>query len=90
MYMLSDIEPGGGALMVVPGSHKREVPYLPEGVDFRTASGNVRYEDLHTDEQRGIFTELTGKAGTAVIFTHDIIHQSASPIDPDFCLASAS
>ena len=65
--------------MVVPGSHKREVPYLPEGVDFRTDSGNVRYEDLRTDEQRGLFTELTGKAGTAVIFTHDIIHQSARP-----------
>ena len=36
---------------------------------------NTRYEDL-TPTQRENFVELTGKAGTVVIFTHDIIHTS--------------
>ena len=39
------------------------------------AAQNTRYEDL-TPTQRENFVELTGKAGTVVIFTHDIIHTS--------------
>ena len=74
MYLLSDVEPGGGALRVIPGSHKREVPWWPVGV-AQGPNGNTRYEDL-SDQQRENFVELTGKAGTAVIFTHDIIHTS--------------
>jgi hypothetical protein len=74
MYMLSDIEPGGGALRVIPGSHKRDVPWQPAGVRKR-AAGNTRYEEL-SEEQKRHFVELTGKAGTAVIFTHDLIHCS--------------
>jgi hypothetical protein len=74
MFMLSDIEPGGGALRVIPGSHKREVPWRPAGVP-RGPNGNTRFEDL-SSQQRQHFVELTGKAGTVVIFTHDIIHTS--------------
>jgi hypothetical protein len=74
MFMLSDIEPGGGALRVIPGSHKREVPWQPAGAP-RGPNGNTRFEDL-TPKQRENFLELTGKAGTVVIFTHDIIHTS--------------
>ena len=32
MVMLNDVGPGGGALMVIPGSHKRGVPWDPSGV----------------------------------------------------------
>ena len=74
MYLLSDVEPGGGALRVIPGSHKREVPWQPTGAPLGP-NGNTRFEDL-TREQRENFVELTGKAGTVVIFTHDIIHTS--------------
>jgi hypothetical protein len=74
MFLLSDIEPGGGALRVIPGSHKREVPWQPAGAP-RGPNGNTRFEDL-TPKQRDNFLELTGKAGTVVIFTHDIIHTS--------------
>ncbi len=74
MFMLSDIDPGGGALRVIPGSHKRDVPWRPAGVP-QGPNGNTRFEDLSTT-QRELFVELTGKAGTAVVFTHDIIHTS--------------
>ena len=74
MYMLSDIKPGGGALRVIPGSHKREVPWQPAGVRLRPA-GNTRFDELSPAQQSN-FVELTGRAGTAVIFTHDIIHCS--------------
>ena len=72
--MLSDIEPGGGALHVIPGSHKREVPWRPAGVPLNH-KGNTRLEDC-APSQRAMFEELTGKAGTAVIFVHDLIHAS--------------
>ena len=80
MYMLSDIEPGGGALRVLPGSHKRDVAWRPGGAELRTHPGEenhalARYEELRPDQQE-LFVELTGKAGTAVIFTHDLIHTS--------------
>ena len=74
MFMLSDIEPGGGALRIIPGSHKRGVPWQPAGAP-RGPNGNTRFEDL-TPKQRENFVELTGKAGTVVIFTHDVIHTS--------------
>ena len=74
MYMLSDIEPGGGALRFIPGSHRRETPWQPEGVQLRPA-GNTRFEEC-SPEQQSLFVEVTGKAGTAVVFTHDIIHCS--------------
>ena len=75
MYMLSDIESGGGALRVVPGSHKRGVPWQPAGVQQRQPSGNTRFEEI-SPSQAANFVELTGKAGTAVVFTHDLIHCS--------------
>ena len=64
MYMLSDIEPGGGALRVIPGSHKRDVPWQPTGVRKR-AAGNTRFEEL-SEQQQQHFVELTGRAGTCV------------------------
>ena len=60
-----------GAGGVGPGS-------IRQAARRRGGSGctqNTRYEDL-TPTQRENFVELTGKAGTVVIFTHDIIHTS--------------
>jgi hypothetical protein len=51
MYMLSDIESGGGALRVVPGSHKRGVPWQPAGVRQREPSGNTRFDELSAAQQ---------------------------------------
>ena len=65
---------------VLPGSHKRDVAWRPGGVELHTHPGEenhalARYEELRPDQQE-LFVELTGKAGTAVIFTHDLIHTS--------------
>lgn len=79
--MLTDIEPGGGGLRVVPGSHKRDVAWRPEGAALRSSEGTYhpvsRFEEL-TAEQRSMFVELTGSAGTAVIFTHGAAIQDLS------------
>ena len=53
-------------------SHKRDVPWQPTGVGLANASGNTRMHQLD-DAQRELFVELTGKAGSAVIFTHDLM-----------------
>lgn len=65
--------------MVIPGSHKRDVVWNPRGA-WQNQSGNTRWADMD-DEARSLFVELTGKAGTAIIFTHDIIHQSYHEAD---------
>jgi hypothetical protein len=80
MFMLSDVAPGGGALRFIPGSHKRDVPWRPEGAALRSAEEGTyhplsRYEEL-TPSQQASFVEVTGTAGTAVVFTHDLIHTS--------------
>lgn len=65
--------------MVIPGSHKRDVVWNPRGA-WQNQSGNTRWADMN-EEARSLFVELTGKAGTAIIFTHDIIHQSHHEAD---------
>ena len=65
--------------MVIPGSHKRDVVWNPRGA-WQNQSGNTRWVDMNEDV-RSLFVELTGKAGTAVVFTHDIIHQSYHETD---------
>ena len=35
MFMLTDIAPGGGGLRVIPGSHKRDVAWRPEGASLQ-------------------------------------------------------
>ena len=70
MYAMNDIEPGDGGLQVVPGSHKAEFPWPGEG---RLAEVNPGLRDL--------FVELPVKAGSAVVFTHDILHASISEND---------
>lgn len=58
------------------GSHKRSVPWNPDiPAEKWTHSGNARYSDLKPADKE-MFIEITGKAGTAVLFTHDIIHHS--------------
>jgi hypothetical protein len=74
MVFMHDIEPGDGGLMVIPGSHKREVEWAPDGGKL-TFYGNTRFEDI-TPAARALFVEVTGKAGTALLFNDDIIHQS--------------
>ena len=53
-------------------SHKRDVPWQPTGVGLANAAGNTRMNQLD-DAQKELFVELTGKAGSAVIFTHDLM-----------------
>ena len=65
--------------MVIPGSHKRDVVWNPRDA-WQNQSGNTRWVDMNEDV-RSLFVELTGKAGTAIVFTHDIIHQSYHETD---------
>ena len=48
--------------------------WQPAGVG-QNAKGNTRFAEL-SPTQQSHFVELTGPKGTAIIFTHDIIHTS--------------
>ncbi|MDA0841608.1 MAG: phytanoyl-CoA dioxygenase family protein [Planctomycetota bacterium] len=65
VYAMKDIGPGEGGIQIVPGSHK----------------ANLRWEGVgHLPDMepsvRELFVELTMKAGSALLFTHDAIHAS--------------
>jgi ectoine hydroxylase-related dioxygenase (phytanoyl-CoA dioxygenase family) len=70
MYAMNDIGPGDGGLQIIPGSHKANFSWPGEG-----RLGEVR------DGLRDLFVELPVKAGSAVVFTHDILHASISEND---------
>ena len=70
MYAMNDIGPGDGGLQVVPGSHKANFSWPGQG----------RLGELD-DALRDLFVELPVKAGSAVVFTHDILHASLTEND---------
>jgi hypothetical protein len=65
---MSEVVPGQGhgGLFVVPGSHKASFRWQPTGQP-------TSLKDI-TPETRSLFTELGGKPGTALVFTHNLVH----------------
>jgi hypothetical protein len=59
-YNLHDVNASDGGFGCVPGSHKSQFPYPPEWANL---------EDEHD-----WVTKITGKAGTAIIFTEALTH----------------
>lgn len=68
MYYLSDVTPGAGdgGLFVLPGSHKAEFPWSSSSTSLRTMDAATK----------SLLVEVGGKAGTALIFSHDLVHCS--------------
>lgn len=67
MYVMHDIGPGEGGLQVIPGSHKANFPW-PGATELAQMEGSLKR----------LFVELTAPAGSAVLFTHDILHASCN------------
>ncbi|MDP7250566.1 MAG: phytanoyl-CoA dioxygenase family protein [Planctomycetota bacterium] len=67
VYAMKDIGHGEGGIQVIPGTHKS---------NFRWEGG------IHLLEMapsvRELFVELPMKAGSALLFTHDVIHASVN------------
>ncbi|MDQ2730243.1 MAG: phytanoyl-CoA dioxygenase family protein [Armatimonadota bacterium] len=59
-YNLKDVNPGDGGFGCVPGSHKSNLPFPGEWRDLETLHPYVR--------------AVTGRAGSAVIFTEALTH----------------
>lgn len=59
-YHLTDVEPGEGGFGCVPGSHKSNFPLPQEWQDLTQPVACVR--------------EVTGRAGTAILFTEALTH----------------
>lgn len=59
-FMLADEGPGDGGFMCVPGSHKSNFP-MPEKM-------------ATLDRDLGITKEVTGKAGSVILFTESLAH----------------
>ena len=60
VFQLTDVNEGNGGLIVIPGSHKSNIP-CPDSIR--------RYEN-HTENVR----QITSKSGSVVIFTEAVIH----------------
>jgi ectoine hydroxylase-related dioxygenase (phytanoyl-CoA dioxygenase family) len=63
MYALDDVRIGGGALKVIPGSHKANYA-VPPRMDLRS-----------------LLVEIPLRAGSALLFTHDLWHESLNESD---------
>lgn len=81
-FALEDIPPGGGALQVIPGSHKANFP-LPEEQDERSKYQGNRPRGIEAvrPTKDAMFAEklrveLPLKKGSALIFSHDMNHGS--------------
>ena len=74
MYYMSEVVAGQGhgGLFVIPGSHKAA---------FRWPEGQPTSLKDMTPETRSLFTEIPGKPGTALIFTHNLVHASLNESD---------
>ncbi len=59
-YNLTDVHPGEGGFGCVPGSHKSNLPFPEEWMNLENPPPCVQ--------------EITGKAGTAIIFTEALTH----------------
>jgi ectoine hydroxylase-related dioxygenase (phytanoyl-CoA dioxygenase family) len=75
LMALTDIGPGDGATMVIPGSHKANFPH-PQA-DERAIGGNKQSVDGVTGAM-----EVHMKAGDALLFVDAIMHGSAERTNP--------
>ncbi|MBZ0303756.1 MAG: phytanoyl-CoA dioxygenase family protein [Anaerolineae bacterium] len=75
LMALTDIGPGDGATMVVPGSHKANLPH-PEFDKYRMGS-----EEPSVDHVTGAI-EIHMAAGDAILFVDAISHGSAKRVNP--------
>lgn len=76
LMALTDIGPGDGATMVVPGSHKSHFPH-PDQATHGMKAGEVRSVD---DVEGAIEVHL--EAGDALLFVDAIGHGSAKRVNP--------
>jgi hypothetical protein len=73
LLSLADIGPGDGSTMVVPGSHKSNLPH-PQAGEKSTEGSSV-------DNTAGAI-EVHTKAGDAILFVDAICHGSARRVNP--------
>ncbi len=75
LIALNDIGPGDGATMVIPGSHKANLPH-PETERYR-----MRGEDAAVDKVTGA-VEVQLQAGDALLFVDALMHGSSRRSNP--------
>ncbi len=61
-YNLYDVNPGDGGFAAVPGSHKSNFPFP------------AQWRELEGSQDLPFVTQVTGKAGTAILFTEAMTH----------------
>jgi hypothetical protein len=76
LMAFKDIGPGDGATMVIPGSHKANLPH-PEFEKNKIAAGQA----TSVDQVEGAI-EVHLKAGDAILFVDAISHGSAARVNP--------
>ena len=83
-FYLTDVHPGDGGLIVVPGSHKANFPhekhYFYPG-SF-TEDGNYNDDYFTTEVPEGV-TNFTPRAGDVVIISEHLTHGALSWLPPD-------
>jgi len=72
---LTDIGPGDGATMLIPGSHKQHFPH-PDLMNYRMKPGGASGDDCEGA------IEIHLKAGDTVVFTDTCCHGSARRVNP--------
>jgi Phytanoyl-CoA dioxygenase (PhyH) len=75
LIALTDIGPGDGATMVIPGSHKSNFPH-PDIEKYRNQGGVASLDDVVGA------VEVYMKAGDAILFVDALSHGSAERINP--------
>ncbi len=75
LIALTDIGPGDGATMVIPGSHKSNFPH-PEFQKRRSGEGSVSVDNVIGA------VEVHMKAGDALLFVDALSHGSARRVNP--------
>ena len=83
-FYLTDVLPGDGGLIVVPGSHKANFPrensyFYPESY---SADGGYNDDYFSTEVAEGV-TNFTPSAGDVVIISEHLIHGALSWLPPD-------
>lgn len=76
LIALTDIGPGDGATMVIPGSHKSNFPH-PDIAKYRDQGGVASLDNLVGA------VEVYMKAGDAILFVDALSHGSAYRTNPD-------
>ncbi len=83
-FYLSDVFPGDGGLIVVPGSHKANVPranhyFYPQSY---TADGGYNDDYFSTEVPEGV-TNFTPRAGDVVVMSEHLTHGALSWVPQD-------